>query len=218
MKAKMIILAASSTLLFGAYANATTEHIATSNNQEVTAVEMHQDLHSSMLKMKENMSKGMAFNHPDYAFAAGMLPHHVGAVDMAKVELQYGKDPQMIQLAKNIIAAQDKEIKEMQYWLAEHKTDSTQKTDKISQEMHKELKISMQKMQHNMMQGMSYNDPDVAFAAGMLPHHVGAVDMAKVELKYGKNPQMRQLAKNIIAAQGPEIKEMKEWLKQHSTN
>nr|WP_252860771.1 DUF305 domain-containing protein [Edwardsiella ictaluri] len=39
---------------------------------------------------------------------------------MARVELKYGKDPQMRQLAKNIIASQDKEIKEMKAWLAEH--------------------------------------------------------------------------------------------------
>lgn len=70
--------------------------------------------------MHEDMMKGMMSNDPDVAFAAGMLPHHIGAVEMARVELKYGKDPQMRQLAKNIIASQDKEIKEMKAWLAEH--------------------------------------------------------------------------------------------------
>ncbi|ENT3015534.1 CopM family metallochaperone [Salmonella enterica] len=62
---------------------------------------------------------------------------------------------------------------------------------------------------------MMSNDPDVAFAAGMLPHHIGAVEMAKTELKYGTDPQMRKLAKSIIASQDKEIKEMQEWLKAH---
>ncbi len=177
------------------------------------AMAMHQTLKTSMHTMATNMHAGMAFNNPDYAFAAGMLPHHVGAVDMAKVELQYGKNPQMRQLATNIIAAQDKEIKEMQQWLAAHKKDASQKANAQSIAMHAELKGAMMAMNQHMMHGMSYDNADYAFAAGMLPHHVGAVAMAKVELQYGKNPQMRQLAKNIIRSQDKEIKEMQAWLK-----
>ncbi|EMG4445034.1 DUF305 domain-containing protein [Salmonella enterica] len=82
-------------------------------------------------------------------------------------------------------------------------------------QMHQELSTSMQKMHDDMHKGMMSNDPDVAFAAGMLPHHIGAVEMAKTELKYGTDPQMRKLAKSIIASQGKEIKEMQEWLKAH---
>ena len=51
------------------------------------------------------------------AFARGMLPHHRGAVDMAEVQLEYGKDPEMLQLAQEIIAAQQSEIEQMQNWI-----------------------------------------------------------------------------------------------------
>ena len=58
-------------------------------------------------------------------------------------------------------------------------------------------------------------DPDQDFVAGMLPHHQGAVDMAKVELQYGKDPALRRLARAIIAAQNKEIGLMRAWQKQH---
>jgi uncharacterized protein (DUF305 family) len=49
-----------------------------------------------------------------------MMAHHQGAIDMAKVELEYGKDPTLRALAEAIIEAQEKEIEEMQAWLAAH--------------------------------------------------------------------------------------------------
>ncbi len=58
--------------------------------------------------------------------------------------------------------------------------------------MHKEYNDSMTVMHDEMMVGMGYNDPDAAFAQGMLGHHIGAVDMAEIQLKYGTDAEMRQ--------------------------
>ena len=82
--------------------------------------------------------------------------------------------------------------------------------------MQQELMQGMNQMHQDMMAAAQYKDPDVAFAAGMLPHHIGAVKMAEVELKYGKDPEMRKLAEDIIKAQQAEIEQMQKWLKAHN--
>ena len=74
-------------------------------------------------------------------------------------------------------------------------------------------RAGMDKMHHQMMDSMQETDPDRAFAKGMTAHHQGAIDMAKTELKYGKDPDMRALAADIIKAQQPEIDRMQNWLK-----
>ncbi len=53
---------------------------------------------------------------------------------------------------------------------------------------------------------------DADFVRGMIAHHQGAIDMAKIELEYGKDAELRKLAEDIVSAQEAEIRMMKEWL------
>jgi hypothetical protein len=72
----------------------------------------------------------------------------------------------------------------------------------------------MTRMHGPMMAGMANPDPDAAFVLGMIPHHQGAIDMARVVLRFGKDGFTHHLAEEIIAAQEREIAEMRAWLEQ----
>ncbi|MBB4124627.1 CopM family metallochaperone [Martelella radicis] len=62
--------------------------------------------------------------------------------------------------------------------------------------------------------GKRHDDPDVAFVLGMIPHHQGAIDMARIQLAAGSDRVNRALAQHIIAEQQKEIDAMRAWLRQ----
>ena len=81
-----------------------------------------------------------------------------------------------------------------------------------------ELIASMDKMHMAMGAIKRSGNADVDFVRLMLPHHQAAIDMAKTQLLYGKDPQMRRLAQEIITDQQLEIELMQRWLKQQRAN
>ena len=70
----------------------------------------------------------------------------------------------------------------------------------VNDKMHKDMDIAFT------------GDADADFARGMIPHHQGAVDMAKIVLQHGKDPAIRKLAEDVVRTQETEIKFMREWL------
>jgi len=83
-------------------------------------------------------------------------------------------------------------------------------------EFQKESMDGMKAMNMNMMQGMMKKDPDVAFACGMIAHHMGAIIMAQVELKYGDNADNKARAQKIIDDQTKEIEELTAWVEKEA--
>jgi uncharacterized protein (DUF305 family) len=82
---------------------------------------------------------------------------------------------------------------------------------------HQQMDSVMTVMDKGMQQmgGVPPTDLDASFAAMMVPHHQGAVDMARLQLLYGKDPELRRLAQSIIAEQQIEIQQMTAWLRKH---
>ncbi|MGE6244755.1 CopM family metallochaperone [Psychrobacter proteolyticus] len=172
--------------------------------------DMLRDYTRSMTRMHDEMMIGMGYNDPDTAFAKSMLGHHRGAVEMAKIELKYGTDEAMRQLAQDVITAQQAEIDVLNKWLASHPDAAKPKPNTVA--MQQAYAKSMENMHGEMTLGVADPVPDMAFARGMLPHHIAAVDMAKVQLEYGTDEEMRQLAQDVIDTQQTEIDVMRNWI------
>ena len=78
-----------------------------------------------------------------------------------------------------------------------------------------EMMRSMEKMNHDMMGAPMTGDPDRDLVTMMMPHHQGAIDMARIYLRDGKDPAIRKMAQRIIADQTREIRDFKAWLAKH---
>ena len=76
-----------------------------------------------------------------------------------------------------------------------------------------EYQAALDRMHAPMAEGARDPDPDAAFVRGMIPHHQGAIDMARIALKYAKDDRIKSWANDVIREQQREIAEMEAWLK-----
>lgn len=81
----------------------------------------------SMRKMNQGMMGKPLSGDADRDFATMMMSHHQGAIDMARVELEHGKDPELQAMAQKVIGDQSREVNELQGWLNRHPAQATRK-------------------------------------------------------------------------------------------
>ncbi len=161
------------------------------------------------------MHKGMTIQfsgNADVDFARAMIPHHHGAIDMSEIVLKHGSDPSVRTLANAIIAAQKMEIAQMQAWLRKNASLTAGPDAAAATKAYADVSARM----HATMTMTFSGKADIDFMTGMIPHHEGAVDMAKVLLQFGKDAELRKLADDVIRTQNEEIAMMRDWLKKNS--
>jgi len=162
------------------------------------------------------MDLGPADAEFDLRFIDSMIPHHEGAVVMAREVLQKSKRPELKKLAQDIIKAQEKEINQMKQWRTVWYPKAPSTPVAWHAPMGHSMAMSqdqMKAMRMDMDLGPADAEFDKRFIAAMIPHHEGAVVMANDVLQKSKRPEVLQLAKNIIASQQAEIDQMQQWRK-----
>lgn len=163
---------------------------------------------SMMDTMMVSMSKAPKGKSAEQEFLKQMIPHHLGAVDMARYEIAHGKNFEMIQLAKSILAEQHSELTAMKVLLSEPEKGSAVVNSTFSNAMEQ----SMSAMMDHMPPSTKLKDTDHAFSAVMLPHHRAAIDMAKAILMQGHNEQVLAFAKMLISNEQIEIQQMSTYI------
>jgi uncharacterized protein (DUF305 family) len=161
-------------------------------------------------------SAAVKANGVDRAFVREMVAHHEMAVEMAKMAQMQGEHAEIKTLAGAIVRDQNREIRQMKA-IARGLGVKPASADSMNHmQMMKDaqtLGVAMDKM--GMAMDMSMLDGakpfDRMFIDMMIPHHQGAIRMARAELAKGVNPQLRMLARAIVKAQTKEISQMKAW-------
>ena len=148
------------------------------------------------------------FNDADVTFAQSMIPHHEQAVEMADIALdpKVGASAAVQDLAKRIKAAQAPEIATMTAWLKAWNKPVAM-ADSGGHNM-ATMDGMMSAADMTALGGAKGAAFDTQFFKMMIQHHQGAVKMAKVVQKDGKNPEVKALAGKIVTAQEGEIAEM----------
>lgn len=161
-----------------------------------------------MMDMMEKMEDITRTGSASLDFINGMIPHHEAAVAMAAGFLEYGgENRELRKLAEDIISLQKSEIEEMKE-LAEELKEET-KTDEQQEKAYLEEYFEMFADPHaHHLDLNGAGSVDEAFAAGMLMHHVMAVDMARTILDYTNSERLREMAEKMIDVQEKEIDQM----------
>jgi uncharacterized protein (DUF305 family) len=147
----------------------------------------------------------------DRHFIEQMIPHHEGAVEMAKLALEKATHPEIKTLATAVIEAQNREIRDMEGWYRDWFGKSVPKGgSSIGGGMMSQSGMHTGGGEDiNALKNAS--DFDKEFIEQMIPHHQMAIMMARMLESGTDRPEMQQLAKNIIKSQSEEIQKMQGW-------
>ena len=140
----------------------------------------------------------------DEQFIDMMAAHHMMAIEMAQMAMKRAKHPELRLMARKIITAQSKEIAEFHALRKQWYGSATFIRYPMDEMMMRSMGMGPNMMKGLMMTGRF----DYAFLSDMIPHHAGAITMARWETQVGSHLVLRRIAKKIIRDQGMEIGEM----------
>ena len=209
-------IASAGGLITGCTSTASQNQSQAPKETTTNASDKQQMNHGSSMNHSMRMDLGPADANFDLRFLDAMIPHHQGAVEMAKEAQQKSKRPEIKKLADNIIKSQNQEITQMKQWRQAWYPKAGDKPMAYNSQMGHMMEMSSDQMKTMMMSqdlGAADAEFDLHFINAMIPHHEGAVTMAQDALSKSKRPEIKKLAQEIVKAQDIEIKQMQQWRK-----
>ncbi len=178
------------------------------DEKNTIAVQAHDEnqMMTLMHEMMDQMHTMKVTQDPDIDYATMMKMHHMGAIDMAELELKSGSNSEMKAKAQAIIDAQQKEIAEFDSFLAKATPAS------MNMDFHMEMMEGMDRMGKQSDLQIINGDIDQDFATLMIEHHKSATEMAQMHLLMGKNAGLKEMSSMIIKEQNKEVAEFQTWL------
>ena len=187
---------------------ANTAHGSNSHDATNHGDSPHGTTNNSETSHSELQSAPGAANQPfDLQFLDTMIAHHDGAIQMAKAATTKTTNPELKAFADKIVADQENEIKEMKRWREQWYAGKPSALNMEMTGMAASMK-GMDTAKLNAATGDAYN---LEFVNQMIPHHEGALAMAKEASAKAEHPELKTLASQIVKAQEAEIKTMQDW-------
>lgn len=167
------------------------------------------DENRMMMKMHAMMDTMMATpmpGDPDHHFAKMMQLHHRGAINMAEIILNEGKDTTIRRIAQVMRQMQLQEIADLQNFLNTHAPHA------LNAEFNMKMDMSMEKMKSNADLQIINGNIDQDFATLIIFHHQSAIEMADLVIHYGHETMIKNMAEMMKRDQEEEISELQKWL------
>ena len=147
----------------------------------------------------------------DELFINMMVPHHQGAVEMAKIALERSERTEIRELANAIISSQEAEIAKLKNWKEQWYGSNETPSMQVMPAMSGGHPMNMQADVDNLR--IAPEPFDLALINAMIPHHQSAIDAAQMVIDSAAHPEIRDLARQVIEAQQKEIDQMISWRK-----
>ncbi len=150
------------------------------------------------------------YNADDVAFATNMIPHHQQAVEMSALAPDRSTNPQLVEMAEQISAAQQPEVDTLKVFLVQWNENPDTNTGQGGHGATMQGMVDEATM--TKLESLNGTEFDTLWLESMIGHHEGAIEMAKAEIANGENVDAKRLAQTIVDTQQAEMGQMKQML------
>lgn len=170
------------------------------------------DLEKILRYVAIKMSRMQLSGNPDYDFAVLMLEHSKGALELAEMEIENGKDSVLKKIAAGILDRKRAEIEDLKKLRDEYMEEGRKERDNAVTGSAGNSTLNDQSFSENRLNNVALTDNlDYDFASLMLTHHQSAIDLSSRFLNDAEIDKTKRIARNIIKLNKKEIRQLKKW-------